>query len=289
MHFKSFYLKKIKFTDASVKTTLLKKVFKANASVKGFEGASSGSFQMDLAQAVVPYSFGLQMTGVQAQAAIGEAVDSFVTKNPEQYKDKISGTMNFKFDGTGRGFDPDQAPKNLKGQGTFSLTDVRIKALAMMGGLFKNLKDKKEEMKMERLDGTVSVSDRKVALKANSAGSTGKLAADGVIGFDGMYAPQMMVLNDIRKEYLDSDAFLGSMPDSVKSRVNVDKVADDQGFVPVDFKLTGPVNKAPGVGSLDLTRLMKNIVKNETKALKQKAVEGVQDKIGGKLKGIFGK
>ncbi len=289
MSFKSFYLKKIRFTDAAVKTTLSKKVFKSTASVKGFDGASSGSFQMDLAQAVPPYSFNLKMAGVKAEAAIGQAVDSFVTKNPEQYKDKIAGSMNFDFSGTGRGFDSASAPKNLKGNGTFSLVGVRIKALALMGGLFKNLKDKKEEVKMDRLDGTVSVASEKVTLKANSAGSTGKMAVDGVIGFDGMYAPEMKVLNDIRKEYLDSDAFFGSLPDNVKSRVNLDKAADAQGFVPVDFKLTGPVNKAPGPGALDLSRLMKNIVNNEAKAVKQKAVEGVQEKIGDKLKGIFGK
>jgi hypothetical protein len=202
--------------------------------------------------------------------------------------DMIAGTMNFDFAGSGRGFDSASAPGNLKGNGTFSLVGVRIKALALMGGLFKNLKDKKEEMKMDRMDGTLSVADRKVAVKANSAGSTGKMAVDGVIGFDGMYAPEMRVLNDVRKEYLDSDSFFQSLQGKVKA-LDLDKMADDQGFVPIDFKLTGPVNKAPGPGALDLSRLTKNVVNNEAKALRKKAAEGVQNKIGTQLKGLFGK
>jgi hypothetical protein len=171
-----------------------------------------------------------------------------------------------------------------------AITGVRIQGLALLGGLFKNLKDKKNEMKLDKLDGTIQLVDGKAVLALKSEGTQGRMRVNGAIGFDGFYAPELRIENDIRKDAMDVDTYFGSLPQSLRSKLDINRAADAQGFVPIDFKLTGAVSEVPGAKALDLTRLTKNVMGSYTKGVQQKTA-GVAQKasgaIGSKLKGLF--
>jgi hypothetical protein len=194
----------------------------------------------------------------------------------------------------------DAAPeKSLRGTGPVLVTGVRVQGLAMLGGLFKNLKQAKSEMKMDRLEGTVAFMDGKAVLDLKSEGETGRTRVKGSVGFDGVYAPEMRVENDVKKEALDVDAYFGSLPESLRKKLDINRAADAQGYVPVDFKLTGPASEVPGAKALDLARLTKNVTSSYTKGVLEKVtgksgavsttVQKAGEALGGKLKGLFGK
>jgi hypothetical protein len=296
MTVKSFFYRKLKLENATASMTLVKKQFKTVASVAGFSGKASASMTADLNQAPLSYGYDLSLLGVSAQSAINDGVDSFVTKNPENYKDKVTGTMDFKFAGSGL-MDAEPA-KSLKGNGTFKIASASVQGLAMLGGMMDSLKDSPKAVKMDTLDGTLVVADSKVSVTANSSGEFGKVRLNGAVGFDGNYAPEMRVETDIKKEMLDSKKVFGFLPSSLQSRVDVNRAADAQGFIPVDFKFTGAVSSAPGLKALDPTRLTKNVTSSYTKAITNKVTSTVTDKLGDKtgksteavgnaLKGLF--
>jgi hypothetical protein len=104
------------------------------------------------------------------------------------------------------------------------------------------------------------------------------------------------VETDIKKEMLDSKKVFSFLPSSLQSRIDVNRAADEQGYVPVDFKFTGAVSSAPGLKALDVTRLTKNVTSSYTKAITNKVTEKLGDKtgkageaVGNALKGLFKK
>jgi hypothetical protein len=294
MTVKSFYYRKLKLENATANMSLAKKQFKMTASVAGFSGKALASMTADLNKAPLPYGYELNLQDVSAKSAINDGVDSFVSKNPENYKDKVTGTMNFKFGGSGL-MDAEPA-KSLKGNGTFKIAGASVQGLAMLGGVMDSLKDSPKAVKMDALDGTLAVADSKVVLTANSTGAFGKIRMNGAVDFDGNYAPDMRVETDIKKEMLDSKKVFSFLPSSLQSRIDVNRAADEQGYVPVDFKFTGAVSSAPGLKALDVTRLTKNVTSSYTKAITNKVTEKLGDKtgkageaVGNALKGLFKK
>jgi len=292
MTVKSFFYRKLKLENATANITLAKKQFKTAASVAGFSGKASAVMTADLNKAPLSYGYDLSLLGVSAQSAINDGVDSFVTKNPENYKDKVTGTMDFKFAGSGL-MDAEPA-KSLKGNGTFKISGAKVQGLAMLGGVMDSLKDSPKAVKMDTLDGTLAVADSKVSVTANSSGEFEKIRVNGAVGFDGNYAPEMRVETDIKKDQLDSKKVFSFLPASLQSRIDVNRAADAQGYVPVDFKFTGAVASAPGLKALDPTRLTKNVTSSYTKAITNKVTEKLGDKtgksteaVGNALKGLF--
>lgn len=288
--FKSFYYRKLRLENAVATTTLSNRVFKTTASVSGFSGKAGAAMSADLGKAPLPYGYSLDLTGVSAQSAINDAVDSFVTKNPEQYKDKVTGTMNFKFAGTGA-MDANPAA-SLKGNGTFQIAGATLQGLAMLGGVMDSLKDNTKALKMDKVDGTLAVASRTVSITANSTGSFGKLRVLGGVDFDGKYAPEMRVETDVKKELLDSRKVFGALPSALQGRIDLDRAADAQGYIPVDFKFTGLVTDAPGLKAIDVTRLTKNVTGSYTKQITNKVTEktgAAGQAVGNALKGLFKK
>jgi hypothetical protein len=160
----------------------------------------------------------------------------------------------------------------------------------MLGGLSQALKDSPKALKMDKLDGTLAVGDRKVTVTANSAGDFGRLRVNGAVDFDGNYAPEMRVENDVKKDVLDSKAYFGALPGSLSSRIDLNRAADAQGYVPVDFKFTGAASQAPGFKALDFTRLTKNVTNSYTKEVTNKIAEktgAAGAAVGNALKGFF--
>jgi hypothetical protein len=286
--FKGFRYRELKMTNAVAQVTLAKRQFKTTATVAGFSGTAAAVVTADLTKAPLPYGFSIDLKGVSAKTAINDAVDSFVKKKPESLKDKVTGTMDLKFAGTGR---MDAKPADsLRGNGTFLVSGATVQGVAMLGGVVESLKDDTKALKMDKLDGTLAVADRKVALTANSAGDFGRLRVKGAVDFDGVYAPEMRVETDVRKALVDSKKLFGALSEDLQRRIDVDRAADAQGYVPVDFKLTGEAAKAPSLKSLDVTRLTKNVTSSYTKQITNKVTEktgATGEAVGKALKGLF--
>jgi len=289
-HFAGFKYRKIRFAPEDAVLTLSKRVLKFSGAMGGFSGSCAAAFTLDMNKFPHAYAYSLKMANVSAQTAFNDTVDSFVTKNPENYKDKVAGVMTLLNTGGGS---LDAAPaKSFHGQGPVTLTGVKFQALAMLGGISEALKNKESAIKMDLLEGTIAIADSKVTLNLKSQGASGKMRIAGSVGFDGQYAPELRIENDIPKDSLDSSAVFAKLPESTRSRVDLNRAADAQGFVPVDFKLTGSVASNPGLKAMDPTRLVKNVAASYTKQVQQKAGAAVQKALGGdvgnKLKKLFG-
>jgi hypothetical protein len=98
------------------------------------------------------------------------------------------------------------------------------------------------------------------------------------------YAPDMKVQCDIHKDYLDSDAIKSQMPDSVRDKVDINRLADSNGNVPLDFHFTGNAAQMPGLNCLDVNRLVNNIINSYT----NEVTTQVQQQGQNLLKGLFG-
>jgi hypothetical protein len=133
---------------------------------------------------------------------------------------------------------------------------------------------------------------------ANTAGKVGAFRAAGGINGDGVYTPDLKVQCDIKREFLNSDRVQGLIKDKLGNQIPpqyvnqvLDWAQDDQGNIPVDFRLTGPASKVPGLDCVDMTRATHNVLKHLGDELKKAAgtalQQGAQD-LGNKIKGLFG-
>jgi hypothetical protein len=227
--FKGFRYRELKMTNAVAQVTLAKRQFKTTATVAGFSGTAAAVVTADLTKAPLPYGFSIDLKGVSAKTAINDAVDSFVKKKPESLKDKVTGTMDLKFAGP-VGWTP--SPPIPFGERDLPVSGATVQGVAMLGGVVESLKDDTKTLKMDKLDGTLAVADRKVALTANSAGDFGRLRVKGAVDFDGVYAPEMRVETDVRKALVDSKKLFGALSEDLQRRIDVDRAADAQGYVP---------------------------------------------------------
>jgi hypothetical protein len=171
------------------------------------------------------------------------------------------------------------------GSGKYSVKSAKIKGYAFIKVVNKLLKDQSDEMGLDQIDGTLAVKNKVLSFTADSTDKLGKIHAVGGVDMDGNWSPDMKMACDIQKDQLNSDALKANLPAEMRDKWDVSRAADAKGYVPLDFRFTGPVKKYPGIESVDLTRLVNNLVNSYAKDL-QKTVQDEGQKL---LKGLFGK
>jgi hypothetical protein len=237
------------------------------------------------------YNYGFNLKSVSAQEAVNASVDAYVTQNPESYKDKLFGTMNLAYAGSGRGFSGTQMISTASGLGNYSIVGAKITGFAVIKTINHYFKDQSDEMDFDQITGNLVMKNRVFSTTATTTGKVGAIREAGSINVaDMVYSPDMKIQCDIKKEFLNSDALQSGLPDGIKGLVkNPDWIADDNGNVPLDAKFTGPVKD--NNYSYDWTRLQKNLENKAGKALRNAAQNVIQNKaqdLGSQLKGLFG-
>jgi uncharacterized protein involved in outer membrane biogenesis len=254
-----------------------------NATFAGFDG--TGTASLTLNAKTLAYSYAFDLKNVNAQKAINASVDAYVTLNPEKYKDKLSGTMNFAYKGTGHGTASAEMMASAAGSGNYSIANGTVKGYSAITAMNNFFKDKSDQIVIDSIAGNISVKNKVIAYTATANGKVGQVRANGAINlitYD--YEPDMKVQCDIHKDYLDSDAIKAQMPDNVKDKVDINRLADSNGNVPLDFHFTGNATQMPGVNCLDVNRLVNNIINSYTNDVTTQ----VQQQGQNLLKGLFG-
>jgi uncharacterized protein involved in outer membrane biogenesis len=255
-----------------------------NATFGGFDGTGVASLLVNVGKTLA-YSYAFDLKNVNAQKAINASVDAYVTLNPEKYKDKLSGTMNFTYKGTGHGTASAEMIASAAGSGNYSIANGTVKgysAITVMNNFFR---DKSDQIVINSIAGNISVKNKVVAYTATANGKIGQVRANGAFNLTTYdYAPDMKVQCDIHKDYLDSDAIKSQMPASVRDKVDINRLADSNGNVPLDFHFTGNATQMPGLNCLDVNRLVNNIINSYTNDVTTQ----VQQQGQNLLKGLFG-
>jgi hypothetical protein len=212
-------------------------------------------------------------------------VDAYVTLNPEKYKDKIAGTMNFNYKGTGRGTTSAEMMASAEGSGSYSVTNATVKGYAAISEMNNFFKDKSDQIVIDSIAGNINMKNKVMAYTATANGKMGQIRANGAVNLSALtYAPEMKVQCDIHKELLDSDAIKAQMPDNIRGQFDVGRLADANGNVPLDFRFTGDATKAPGPDCFDGQRLASNILNSFANDVSQKTQQAGENM----LKGLFG-
>ncbi len=260
-----------------------------SATFQSFDGSGAIGVTVNLASSAYLYS--LSLKGVNAQKAVNTCVDVYVTSNPQADKDKLFGTMNFAYKGSGKGFSAAEATASQLGSGNFSIENAKIKGVSAITAINKYFKDSSDEMAFDQIIGTLGMKSKVFSNTVNTTGKVGTIRETGGVNVATMsYSPDMRIQCDVKKEFLNSDAILSALPGEVKGLVkNLDWFVDDKGNIPVDIKMTGLVSAKNW--TYDWTRLINNVKKHlsnaATKAVQNAAQQGVQN-LGNKLKGLFG-
>ncbi len=256
-----------------------------SATFKSFDGAGVAGVTINTGVAPLAYNYAFNLKNVNAQKAINGSVDAYVVKSPEDYKDKLYGTMNMVYQGSGRGTDTAAMEASALGTGSFNITEAKVKgysAIKSINGIFG---DQGDSLGFDKIVGTLAVKSQVCSFKSDFTSHVGSMQAVGGINFSNVYTPSMMVYGNIHKQFLDSDLIKSKLPPGT----DVNCVADADGNVPVDFKFTGPVKE--NHWSYVWDRLLKNvgdcIGKKAQQAVQQKAQDLGKD-LGSKLKGLFG-
>jgi hypothetical protein len=251
------------------------------ATFGGFDGTGTAAFSMTFGK-VVAYNYSFNLKNVNAQKAINRSIEVYVEKNQKDYKDKLYGTMNMVYSGSGKGLSGDSMMASQTGSGTYNIVAAKVKGYAAISAMNSFFKEKSDEIKFEKIDGNLGLKNSVMSYTANTLDKVGTIRVAGAINLMNMvYAPDMKVRCDVKKEFLDSDAVRGQIPAQYRSAFNIGLAADKNGMVPVDFRFTGPVKKMPGLDCLDASRLLNNVINN---LVQEKAKD-----LGGALKGLFGK
>ncbi len=253
---------------------------------KSFDGTGVTGVTMNLGVKPYPYSYAFNLKNVNAQKAINASADAYVVKSPEDYKDKLFGTMNMVYQGSGRGFSAAEMEASALGSGNYTITSAKVKgysAIKTINGIFG---DQGDSLGFDKIVGTLAVKSQVCFFKSDFTSKVGSMQALGGINFSNVYTPDMKVFGNIHKQFLDSDLIKSKLPPGT----DVNCIADSNGDVPVDFRFTGPVKD--NNWSYDWNRLLKNvgdcIGKKAQQAIQQKAQDLGKD-LGDKLKGLFGK
>lgn len=257
---------------------------------KSFDGTGAAGVTWNFVTQA--YTYGFVLKDVSAQKAIDASIDAYVTtKDYTDYKDKLFGNLNLSYAGSGRGFGGDEMIATALGNGSYTLDHSKVKGLSVVKAINKYFKDSSDEIAFERIKGNLVMKNKVFAYTADTNGKVGAIRETGAINLaDMVYAPDMKVQADVKKEFLSSDAVLAGVPAELRGLVkNTDWLADANGNIPVDFKFTGPVKQ--NNYAYDWDRLKKNIndhVGEEAKKALQNAVKDGGKDLGEKLKGLFG-
>ena len=258
-----------------------------SATFKSFDGSGVMGVTMNFGVQPYPYTFAFNLKNVNGQKTINASMDAFVVKNPQAYKDMLAGNLNMIFQGGGRGFSAAQVESSLAGSGTYSIAQATIKGVSFIKLLNSLHGDKSDALSTDLIEGDLTVKNQVITYNEKSSDKVLNSHAHGAIGFNAMYAPDMKVQLDIKKEYANLDMIKNLIPG-----LDLSCCYSPDGTVPFDVHLTGSVSKTPGLDAVDMSRIKKNILdcagKKAQQAIQQKAQEVGQD-LGNKLKGLFGR
>ena len=176
-----------------------------SATFKAFEGNGAASLAVNFGVDPTAYSYAFSFRGVSAREAVNGWVDMAITKNPEKYKDKISGNHGPFLPGDRSGFSTEQAETSAAGYGAYDLLSTKLKddSIKALNSLFK---DKSDEISFDKISGKLGLKKQVFSYTADSVGKVGRIRVAGAANFDGYYAPEMTLQCDLHKEFLDSDA-----------------------------------------------------------------------------------
>jgi len=255
-----------------------------NATFGGFDGTGVASLLINVGKTLA-YSYAFDLKNVNAQKAINASVDAYVTLNQEKYKDKLSGTMNFAYKGMGHGTAAAEMMASAAGSGNYSIANGTVKGYSAITAMNNFFKDKSDQIVIDSIAGNISIKNKVVTYTATANGKVGQVRANGAVNLITYnYEPDMKVQCDIHKDYLDSDAIKSQMPASVRDKVDINRLADSNGNVPLDFHFTGNATQMPGLNCLDVNRLVNNIINSYTNDVTTQ----VQQQGQNLLKGLFG-
>jgi hypothetical protein len=226
------------------------------------------------------YSYSLALKNVDAQKTIDASIDAYVTtKDFSAYKDKLYGSLDLAYAGTGKGFSSDVMLANLKGAGNYTLAQARLKGFSVIKSVNQYFKQSSDEIDFNQVAGNLGMKNRVFSYTANCEGKVGVVRVNGAVDCQTLaYSPNMTIQCDLKKDFVNSDSVVAGLPGSLKGQVkNLDWLADSQGNIPVDLKFTGPASE--NHWSFDGGRLGKNIGKHIGDAL----THG----LGDKLKSLF--
>jgi hypothetical protein len=242
----------------------------------GGKGQAGVTFTLDSQT----YLYALALRGVDAQKTIDASIDAYLTtKDFSAYKDKLYGSLDLSYAGTGRGFASDVMLANLKGAGNYTLAKARLKGFSVIKSVNQYFKQSSDEIDFDQVVGTLGMKNRVFSYTANCAGKVGAVRVNGGVDCQTLaYSPNMTVQCDLRKDFVNSDAVIAGLPGALKGQVkDLDWLADSQGNIPVDLKFTGVASE--NHWSFDGERLGKNIGKHIGDALSHS--------LGDKLKSLF--
>lgn len=251
--------------------------------MNGFGGTLSSSVNLNMASPVLSYAYAINMKNVAAQPVVNAGVILYGDKAFDTYKNSFYGNANFDFKGTGSGTATEVIEKTMAASGNYNLQNGKLK-MAAIKTMNSYIGDNSDEVSFETISGTLAVKNRLINITCNTQGKVGKIQAAGGITMDGNYQPEMKVMCDIHKEFINSDAVKSKLPDALKGQWDVNRAADSNGLVPIDFHLRGSVSKTPGLDCVDIGRLANNILHSYTKDAQNKA----QDAGKSLIKGLFG-
>jgi|ERR1035441_2417692 hypothetical protein len=197
--------------------------------------------------------------------------------------------MNLVYSGSGRGISGDQMMASQVGAGSYNLVQAVVKGLAPIKALNSVFKDNSDEIKFDKIDGTLSMKNQVFSFTANTIGKVGAMRISGGVNSDGVYTPNMKIQSDIKKDFVDSDQVKGQIPAQYRDKVSLDWAADDNGNIPVDLNFTGKA--AENHFNWDSGRLTNNVQKRLGKEAEKAAGQVIQQKakdLGSQLKGLFG-
>jgi hypothetical protein len=199
--------------------------------------------------------------------------------------------MNFAYAGSGKGFSEDQLIASATGSGNYSIVNAKVKGFAVIKAVNKYFKDQSDEMPFEQISGNLGMKNKMFSYTANTNGKVGAIHETGAINVAEMvYAPDMKIQCDVKKEFMNSDSLQAGLPDFARPLVkNPDWIADDKGNVPLDVKFSGKVKD--NNYSYDWARLTQNLKAKAAKELQKAAQDTIQKvapDLGNKLKGLFG-
>jgi len=233
------------------------------------------------------YRYGLNLRNVDAQKAIDSSIDAYVTtQDYSSYKDKLFGKLNLAYAGSGRGLSGDTMIATAAGSGNYALAQAKVKGFSVINTINQYFKQSSDEIDFDQVAGNLVMKNKVFSYTANCAGKVGEVHETGGIDCSTLaYSPDMRVQCDIKKEFVNSDAVVSGLPESVRGLVkNLDWLADSQGNIPLDFRFTGVA--AENHYSWDSSRLSKNVTGHLGQELQNSAQPVIQN-LGNQLKKLF--
>ena len=146
-------------------------------------------------------------------------------------------------------------PASLNGSGDYAINNGTVKGYAIITFLNAFFKDKRDGITLDSLTGNFTAKNTTLTFTANGNGKMGQIRANGTLNMQTwLCAPEIKIQSDIHKDFLDSDAIKAQLPDNIKDKFDINLLADSNGNVPLDFRITDNPTK-PTLKWLDISRL----------------------------------